>query len=137
MQTLGFKCTMPSLMITRLLFLPVFTLCKGMAFTLYGHGCRLDLRHLGVNVYSHIPMHDRLSPRAQHLVMQRKYSGENFSGSSEPHNLCCCNNAHCLGEGLQLSHKQFEPRYEKTDLRGFRPGPTQTGLCNYTRWLEA
>ena len=31
----------------------------------------------------------------------------------------------------------FEPRCEKTGLRGFRPGPTQTGLYNYRRWLEA
>ena len=30
-----------------------------------------------------------------------------------------------------------EPRCEKTGLRGFRPGPTQTGLCSYTRSLEA
>ena len=30
-----------------------------------------------------------------------------------------------------------EPRCEKTGLRGFRPGPTQTGLYNHTRWLEA
>ena len=29
-----------------------------------------------------------------------------------------------------------EPRCEKTGLRGFRPGPTQTGLYNHTRWLE-
>ena len=32
---------------------------------------------------------------------------------------------------------QYEPRSEKTGLRGFRPGPTQTGLCSYRRWLEA
>ena len=31
----------------------------------------------------------------------------------------------------------FEPRCEKTGLRGFRPGPTQTGLYNHRRWLEA
>ena len=24
-----------------------------------------------------------------------------------------------------------EPRSEKTGLRGFRPSPTQTGLCNH------
>ena len=24
----------------------------------------------------------------------------------------------------------YEPRCEKTGLRGFRPGPTQTGLCS-------
>ena len=29
----------------------------------------------------------------------------------------------------------FEPR-EKTGLRGFRPGPTLTGLYYYRRWLE-
>ena len=31
----------------------------------------------------------------------------------------------------------FEPRCEKTGLRGFQPGPTQTRLYNHTRWLEA
>ena len=30
-----------------------------------------------------------------------------------------------------------EPGCEKTGLRGFRPGPTQTGLYNNRRWLEA
>ena len=30
-----------------------------------------------------------------------------------------------------------EPRSEKTGLQGFRLGPTQTGLCNHRRWLEA
>ena len=30
-----------------------------------------------------------------------------------------------------------EPRCEKTGLRDFRPGPTQTRLYNHTRWLEA
>ena len=30
-----------------------------------------------------------------------------------------------------------EPRHEKTGLRGFRPGPTQTRLYSHTRWLEA
>ena len=28
-------------------------------------------------------------------------------------------------------------RCEKTGLRGFQPGLTQTGLYNHTRWLEA
>ena len=31
----------------------------------------------------------------------------------------------------------FEPRSEKTGLLGFRPGPTQTRLYSYGRWLEA
>ena len=35
-----------------------------------------------------------------------------------------------------LKRSRNEPRYEKTGLRGFRPGPTQTGLCNHRRWLE-
>ena len=30
-----------------------------------------------------------------------------------------------------------EQRHEKICLRGFRPGPTQTGLYNHRRWLEA
>ena len=33
--------------------------------------------------------------------------------------------------------KLNEPRCEKTGLRGFRPGPTQTGLYSHIRWLEA
>ena len=31
----------------------------------------------------------------------------------------------------------YEPRCEKTGLRGFWPGPTQTGLYCHRRWLEA
>ena len=30
-----------------------------------------------------------------------------------------------------------EPRCEKTGLRGFRPGPTQTRLYSHRRWLDA
>ena len=33
--------------------------------------------------------------------------------------------------------KLYEPRCEKTGLRGFRTGPTQTGLYSHRRWLEA
>ena len=38
-----------------------------------------------------------------------------------------------------LPHRKLsvEPRSEKTSLRGFRPGPTQTGLYSHRRWLEA
>ena len=34
-----------------------------------------------------------------------------------------------LGQGIStlLDKEIFEPRYEKTGLLGFRPGPTQTG----------
>ena len=31
----------------------------------------------------------------------------------------------------------YEPRGEKTGLRGIRPGPTQTGLYSHRRWLDA
>ena len=31
----------------------------------------------------------------------------------------------------------YEPRSEKTGLRGFRLGPIQTGLYSHRRWLEA
>ena len=37
---------------------------------------------------------------------------------------------------LVTSYKN-EPRCEKAGLRGFRPGPTQTGLYSHRRWLEA
>ena len=35
------------------------------------------------------------------------------------------------------SEESIEPRSEKTGLRGFRPGLTQTGLYSHRRWLEA
>ena len=31
----------------------------------------------------------------------------------------------------------YEPGREKTGLRDFRPGLTQTGLCSRRRWLVA
>ena len=31
----------------------------------------------------------------------------------------------------------YEPRFEKTCLRDFRPGPTQTGLCSHRKRLDA
>ena len=40
-----------------------------------------------------------------------------------------------LQVGFRLS--SYEPRSEKTGHRGFRPGPTQTGLYSHRRWLEA
>ena len=45
----------------------------------------------------------------------------------------------CDQQQLKTSYASalFEPRSEKTGLRGFRPGPTQTGLYNHRRWLEA
>ena len=50
-----------------------------------------------------------------------------------------------LGKFLELrtrdhsNTKKTKPKLSlvKTGLRGFRPGPTQTGLCNHRRLLEA
>ena len=36
-----------------------------------------------------------------------------------------------------IDANRFEPRCEKTGLRGFHPGPTQTGLYSHRRWLDA
>ena len=36
-----------------------------------------------------------------------------------------------------IEELHIEPRCEKTGLRGFRPGPTQTRLYSYRRLLEA
>ena len=36
-----------------------------------------------------------------------------------------------------IANLLYEPRCEKSGLRGFRPGPTQTVLYNYRRWQEA
>ena len=38
---------------------------------------------------------------------------------------------------LDKSATEYEPRCEKTGLRGFLPGPIQTGLYTHRRWLEA
>ena len=40
-------------------------------------------------------------------------------------------------QNLHTIHMSYEPRREKTSLRDFRPGPTQTGLYSHRRWLEA
>ena len=37
----------------------------------------------------------------------------------------------------QVTRADNELRREKTCLRGFRPGPTQTGLYSHRRWLGA
>ena len=43
----------------------------------------------------------------------------------------------CLVCATELTqYTIYEPRCEKTGIRGFRPGPTQTGLYSHRRWLE-
>ena len=43
----------------------------------------------------------------------------------------------CIVCSLNSPQRQYEPRREKTGLRDFRPGPTQTGLYSHRKWLEA
>ena len=38
---------------------------------------------------------------------------------------------------ISFTHRLYEPRSEKTGLRGFRPGPIQTKLYSHRRWIEA
>ena len=38
---------------------------------------------------------------------------------------------------LSVVCQELEPRHEKTCLRCFRPGPTQTRLYSHRRWLDA
>ena len=46
--------------------------------------------------------------------------------------------ASVLNDSILMGYKTLnEARSEKTGLRGFRPGPTQTGLYSHKRWLEA
>ena len=45
----------------------------------------------------------------------------------------CCLSLRCWLNDTVI----IEPRCEKTGLRGFRLGPTQTGLYSHRRWLEA
>ena len=47
-------------------------------------------------------------------------------------NFCCWPKA-----GFHEMWLKYEPCYEKTGLRDFRPGPTQTGLYSHRGWLEA
>ena len=41
------------------------------------------------------------------------------------------------GPTFIASHTFSQPRHDKTCLRGFRPGSTQTGLYSHRRWLVA
>ena len=48
--------------------------------------------------------------------------------------ICTHNSTHTHIMSFYISNG---PRCEKTGLRGFRPGPTKTGLYSHRRWLEA
>ena len=48
--------------------------------------------------------------------------------------LACCKKQSQYNDWIKVI---IEPRCEKTDLRGFRPGPTQIGLYSLKRYLDA
>ena len=48
-----------------------------------------------------------------------------------------CAHQICTLSLLLNAETQFEPHHEKNQHSGFRPGPTQTRLYSYRRWLEA
>ena len=62
-----------------------------------------------------------------------------FSTGTEPLDKLGLEHVEFNNEGFDsiCSCIQFEPRREKTGLRGFRPGPTQTGLYKLRKELEA
>ena len=65
---------------------------------------------------------------------------DDVSCGSVVHDVCLCvGTVHglCLLLTSSYNLSLIEPRSEKTGLRGFRPGLTQTELYNHTRWLEA
>ena len=56
--------------------------------------------------------------------------------------VCLCMCAWCVSKKdksviVRMKDEHIEPRREKTGLRGFRPGPTQTGLYKLRKELEA
>ena len=58
----------------------------------------------------------------------------------EKSHVCCaifCETDLVAESSLLNAKFTLEPRCEKTGLRGFRPGPTQTGLYSHRRWLDA
>ena len=52
--------------------------------------------------------------------------------SEQPHGIRVVTKSHYCN-----NLDKIEPRREKTGLRGFRPGPTQTGLYKLRKELEA
>ena len=83
----------------------------------------------------------------QHVVTRNRYNTINTAskeGAEQSLGICrlirsCC--LHIINPEDRFSHNEahiiYEPHCEKTCLRGFPPGPTQTGLGSHRRWLEA
>ena len=56
------------------------------------------------------------------------------------HQASLLDSCYSLIESLRIYYRStglYEPHCEKTGLRGFQPCPTQTGLYNQRRWLDA
>ena len=51
-------------------------------------------------------------------------------------NPCFCFSAYTINRFSRKVSLIYEPRSEKTGLRCFRPGPTQTGMYSHTRRQE-
>ena len=68
--------------------------------------------------------------------LQGLYSPVCVGPGRKPERLFSHNEAH-FSVKLSRPVGLFESRCEKTGLRGFRPGLTQTGLWNHLIWLEA
>ena len=64
--------------------------------------------------------------------------GKNGTGSSiaDAHNKRVVPGRYKKAGTAGILLRIFEPRSEKTGLRGFRPGLTQTGVYSHIRWLE-
>ena len=65
------------------------------------------------------------------------FSNEPYAGNLSSMNLTRSDTYQPLQPQKITTPFTFEPRSEKTGLRGFRPGPTQTGLHSDRKWLEA
>ena len=67
-------------------------------------------------------------------VLKRKYRYITYCCVKDSQNcdIYAIYNIHCC-----YLFELYAPRSEKTGLRGFRPGPTQTRLYSQRRWLEA
>ena len=72
----------------------------------------------------------------KHLVSSFKISSLWLVSVAQQASLCL-NRSETLKKCFIVTKLTYEPRCEKTGLRGFRPPPTQTRLNSYRRWLEA
>ena len=82
----------------------------------YNHEVDIDLKH---NIGRFVKLKLFFDAKWMLISEVQFFSGKSFTSTEEQ--------MRCV----------FEPRSEKTGLRGFRPGPTKTGLYSHRRWLEA